>query len=73
VLHILFIKAQLLGESQRMVHAVCSAHDMKGTNTSPHRPVLLHGASNSERDYQEEKVVNGLPTHIIGYSSSASL
>lgn len=59
VLHILFIKAEWLGESQKMVSAVCSAHGMEGAEKSPHRP-LLYGASYSERDYQEEEMDSGV-------------
>jgi hypothetical protein len=41
VLHILFIKAQRLGESQTMFHAVCSTHDMEGAEKSSHTAVSV--------------------------------
>ena len=73
MLHVLFIKAECLGESQRMFSAVCSAHDVEGADRSPYRLLILYGASYSERDYLEGKVDSGVPQYTIGYSSSTSL
>lgn len=42
MLHILFIKAQLKGESQSMMHAVCSARGVDGAHKSPDGPRLLY-------------------------------
>jgi hypothetical protein len=42
---------------------------MQGADKLPDRLVFLHGASNSETDYQEEKVDNGVLQYTIGYSS----
>jgi hypothetical protein len=67
VLLILFIKAEWLGESQKMVSAVCSARGMEGAEKSPHRQLLLYGASYSERDYQEEEMDSGVGKYTSIY------
>jgi hypothetical protein len=73
VLLVLFIKAEWLGESQKMVSAVCSVHGMEGAEKSPHRLLLLYGASCSERDYQEEEMDIEVCKYTSGYSFDASL
>jgi len=73
MLLVLFIKAEWLGKSQKMVCAVCSAHGMEGAEKSPHRLLLLYGASYSERDYQDEEMDIGVRIYTSDYSSDASL
>jgi hypothetical protein len=73
VLHALFVETERLGKSHRMFHAVHSPYDVVGADRSPHRLLLLYGASCSERDYEEEKVVSGVPRYTIDNSSSNSL
>ena len=53
-----------------MFHAVCSPHDVVGADRSLHRLLLLYGATCSERDYEDEKMVSGVPKYTIDNSSS---
>ena len=71
MLHTLFVKAEC--KSQRMYHAVCNPHDVVGADRSLHRLLLLYGATYSERDYEDGKMVSGVPKYTIDNSSSDSL
>jgi hypothetical protein len=68
--HALFVKAER--KSQRMFHAVCSPNDAVGADRSLHRLLLLYGATYSERDYEDEKMVSGVPKYTIDNSFSDS-
>lgn len=72
VLLVLFITAECLGESQKIVSAVCNARGVEGAGKSPHRPLFVYGASYSERDYQEEEMDSEVCKYTSGCSSDAS-
>jgi hypothetical protein len=55
VLHVLFIKAQSLGELKRMFHVTGSVHGMKRTDKSPHKLLLSCDASYSERGTKKKR------------------
>jgi hypothetical protein len=70
VLHALFFKAERLGKSPKMFHAVCIPHDVLEADRSPHRLLLLYGVTYSEMDYEEAKLAGEVPKYTIGNSSS---